>query len=95
MNLCGRERKDCSHGESVGVCATIFYYEQQIKRELQGIHIYVCRSNERLIKAKTDGSTLLTYTVLLKVLVQKTSRMSYTLRYVSLTDLVRLCQFGL
>ena len=39
-----------------------FYYEQQIKRELQGIHICGGRSNERL-KGKTDGSVLLTYTV--------------------------------
>ena len=32
-----------------------FYYEQQIKRELQGIHICGGRSNERL-KSKTNGS---------------------------------------
>ena len=32
-----------------------FYYEQQINRELNGIHICGCRCNERL-KAKTDGS---------------------------------------
>ena len=38
-----------------------FYYEQQIKRELKGIHICGCRCNERL-KAKTDGSKCLTYT---------------------------------
>ena len=31
------------------------FNEQQIKRELKGIHIYGCRCNERL-KAKTDGS---------------------------------------
>ena len=37
------------------------YYEQQIKRDLKGIHICGCRCNERL-KAKTDGSTRLTYT---------------------------------
>ena len=36
-----------------------FYYEQQIKRELKGIHTRGC--NERL-KAKTDGSAHLTYT---------------------------------
>ena len=38
-----------------------FYYEQQIKRELKGIHPCGCRCSERL-KTKTDGSTLLTYT---------------------------------
>ena len=32
------------------------YYEQQIKRELKGIHTCECRWNERL-KSKTDGST--------------------------------------
>ncbi len=37
-----------------------FYHETQIKRELNGIHICGCRFNERL-KAKTDGSTCLTY----------------------------------
>ena len=41
-----------------------FYYEQQIKRELKGIHICGCRCNERL-KVKTDGSTRLVYTGLL------------------------------
>ncbi len=41
-----------------------FYYEQQIKRELKGIHICGCRRNERL-KAKTDGSKCLAYTGLL------------------------------
>ena len=35
--------------------ARVFYYEQQIKRELKKIHISGCRCNERL-KAKTDGS---------------------------------------
>ena len=40
-----------------------FYYEHQIKRELKGIRIRGCRCNERL-KAKTDGSTRLTYTEL-------------------------------
>ena len=39
----------------------IFYYEQQIKRELQKIHTCGCRCYERL-KAKTDGSTRLGYT---------------------------------
>ena len=39
----------------------IFYFEQQIKRELQGIHICVCRCNERL-KDKTVVSTSLGYT---------------------------------
>ena len=38
-----------------------FYYEQQIKQGLKGIHICGGRCNERL-KAKTDGSTCLTYT---------------------------------
>ena len=37
-----------------------FYYEQQINRELNGMHICGCRCNER-IKAKT-GSKRLTYT---------------------------------
>ena len=37
------------------------YYEQQIKREVKGIHICGCRYNERR-NAKTDGSTHLTYT---------------------------------
>ena len=41
----------------------LIYHEQQIKRELKGIHIYGCQCNERL-KAKTDGSVLLTYTEL-------------------------------
>ena len=41
----------------------LFYYEQQIKREPKGIHICGCRGNERL-KAKTDGSMCLGYTVL-------------------------------
>ena len=31
------------------------YYERQIKRDLKGIHICVCRYKERL-KPKTDGS---------------------------------------
>ena len=39
----------------------VFYYEQQIKWEVKRIHISGCRCNERL-KAKTDGSTRLTYT---------------------------------
>ncbi len=43
------------------VLGIIFYYEQQIKRELKRIYICGCRYNERL-KAKTDGSTCLTYT---------------------------------
>ena len=38
-----------------------FYYEQQIKRELKGIHTCGCRWNERL-KTKTDGSKRLRYT---------------------------------
>ena len=40
---------------------TDFYYAQQIKRELKGIHICGCRCDERL-KFKTDGSMCLTYT---------------------------------
>ena len=39
----------------------LFYYEQQIKRELKGIHTCGCSCNERL-QAKTDGSTRLAYT---------------------------------
>ena len=35
------------------------YYEQQINRDLKGIHICGCRFNERL-NAKTDGSMYLT-----------------------------------
>ena len=35
--------------------SVLFYYEQQIKREIKRIHISGCRCNERL-KAKTDGS---------------------------------------
>ena len=38
-----------------------FYYEQQIKWEVQGIHICGCRWNERL-EGKTHGSTRLGYT---------------------------------
>ena len=41
----------------------LFYYEQQVKRDLKGIHICGCQYNERL-KTKTDGSTRRTYTVL-------------------------------
>ena len=41
----------------------LYYYEQQIKRDLQGIHLCGRRCNERL-KSKTDGSTHLTYTEL-------------------------------
>ncbi len=39
-------------------CVKGFYYEQQIKRELKGIHICGCRCHERL-KANTGGSTRL------------------------------------
>ena len=39
---------------------SVVYYEE-IKRELKRIIIYECRCNERL-KAKTEGSTRLTYT---------------------------------
>ena len=38
-----------------------FYYEQQVNRELERIHILGCRYNERP-KPKTDGSTRLVYT---------------------------------
>ena len=34
-----------------------FYYEQQIKRELQEIHMYECRYNERLKSFSHDPST--------------------------------------
>ena len=44
----------------------LFYYEQQIKRELKEIHVCGCRCYERL-KAKTDGCTRLAYTVTVKV----------------------------
>ena len=40
------------------------YYEQQIKRDLEGKHVCGCRCHERL-KAKTDGSTCLGYTGLI------------------------------
>ena len=39
----------------------LFYYEQQIKPELRGIHICGCRFNV-ILKARTDGSTRLRYT---------------------------------
>ena len=39
----------------------VFHFEQQIKRELKGIHICGCRFNERP-NAKTDGSKSLSYT---------------------------------
>ena len=42
----------------------LFYYEQQIKRDLKRTHISGCRYNERL-KTKTDGSKCLGYTGLL------------------------------
>ena len=48
-----------------------FCNEQQIKRELKGIHICGCPCNERL-KAKTDGSMRLAYT-------EKKGRMHCTL----------------
>ena len=38
-----------------------YYYEQQRKGELKGIHLCGCRWNERL-KSKTDGSMSLGYT---------------------------------
>ena len=40
---------------------SLFYYEQQIKRELKRIHISGWRCNERLT-ARTNGSKRLTYT---------------------------------
>ena len=46
-------------------CVLVFYEEQQIKREVKGIHICGYRCNERL-KAKTDGSMRLAYTGLQK-----------------------------
>jgi hypothetical protein len=41
----------------------IFFFvcSEYIKRKIKRIHIYGCRCNERL-KAKTEGSTRLTYT---------------------------------
>ena len=57
MNLIG-ESKGEGNGElgRQGVRENmLIYYEQQIKRELKGIHICGCQCNERL-KAKTDGS---------------------------------------
>ena len=39
----------------------MFYYEQQINRDLKRIHISGCRCNERL-NEKTDGSKRLAYT---------------------------------
>jgi hypothetical protein len=39
----------------------MFYYEQQVKRELKRIHISGYRYHERL-KAKTNGSKRLKYT---------------------------------
>ena len=43
--------------QGIGKC-TKFYYEQQTKPELKGIHICGCRYDERL-KCKTDGSRIL------------------------------------
>ena len=40
---------------------TLCCYEQQIKREIQGIHICGCRFHESL-KTKTDGSKSIGYT---------------------------------
>ena len=39
----------------------LIYFDKQIKRELEGIHICGCQCNETLT-VKTDGSTRLTYT---------------------------------
>ncbi len=56
------DREECEHGVGTGVNPTMVsetrlgYYEQQINRMLQGIHICGCRYNERL-KDNTDGST--------------------------------------
>ena len=38
-----------------------FVYYEEIKRELQKILVHVCRCNE-ILKVKSEGSTLLTYT---------------------------------
>ena len=52
-----------SDTQQEGKFVTFFFnYEHQIKREVKRIHIRGCRCNERL-KAKTDGSTRLSYTV--------------------------------
>ena len=42
------------------VLKNMFVYYEEMKREVRRIHIYGCRCNERL-KAKTEGSTRLTY----------------------------------
>ena len=42
--------------ETLKVC---FYYEQQIKGEVKGIHVWV--SVQRKTKTKTDGCTSLSY----------------------------------
>ena len=62
------ETKDCdvfvitakARGKGGGIQKVFVYYEYT-KRELQRIHTYVCRCNERL-KTKTEGSTHLGYT---------------------------------
>ena len=46
---------------SRGEGSFLFIYYEQLKREVQRIHISVCRCNERL-KVKTDGSKELVYT---------------------------------
>ena len=43
-----------------------FYYEQQITRELKGIHICGCRCNERL-KVKTDGSMFFWWIIFIRI----------------------------
>ena len=47
--------------DTLGCVGDIIYYEQQLKRELNRIHISGCRYNGRL-KTKTDGSKRLAYT---------------------------------
>ena len=61
MSAVSRENPELRDLETLISGIKIFYYEQQIKRELKGIHIRGCRCNERL-QAKTDGSTRLAYT---------------------------------
>ena len=48
------------------------YYEQLIKRYLEGIHTCGCLCNERLMKVKTDGSTRLSYKFFVLLLINET-----------------------
>jgi hypothetical protein len=62
----GREEEGMRSGRAeLGVYTAILKRTPYINRELHRIHIYGCRCNERL-KAKTEGSTRLAYTGLLK-----------------------------